>query len=59
MFYFSPWYVHLHKSKMAAVGHPEFLTFVKLALEPHVIPHFSTKLSKLNSSQWLFNYLES
>ena len=40
MFRFCPWHAHLHKSKMAAVGHLEFLTFVKLTLEPHVTPHF-------------------
>ena len=42
MFQVSLCYAHLHKSKIAAVGHLEFLTWqlVKLALEPHVIPHF-------------------
>ena len=32
--------VYLHKSKMAAVGHPEFSTFDILALESNVIPLF-------------------
>ena len=32
--------VYLHKSKMAAVGHPDFLTFDILALESIVIPLF-------------------
>ena len=28
------------KSKMAVVGHSEFLTFDRIALESYVIPHF-------------------
>ena len=40
MFYFFPSYAYLHKSKMAAVGHIEFLTFDRIALESHVIHHF-------------------
>ena len=32
--------VYLHKSKMAAVGHLDFLTFDILALKSNVIPLF-------------------
>ena len=35
-----PSYAYLHKSKMAAICHIEFLTFDRIALESHVIPHF-------------------
>ena len=40
IFHFFPSYAYLHKSKMAAVGHIEFLTFDIIALESYVIPHF-------------------
>ena len=40
MFPFFPSYAYLHKSKMAAVSHIEFLTFNRIALESHVIHHF-------------------
>ena len=33
-----PFFVYLHKSKIAAVGHLEFVTFDILALESNVIP---------------------
>ena len=40
MLHFSPSYAYLHQSKMAAVGHLGFLTFDRIALESHIIPHF-------------------
>ena len=40
MSHFFPSNAHLHKSKMAAIDHIEFLTFDRIALESHVIPHF-------------------
>ena len=38
MFYFSPSYAYLHKSKIDAVGHLAFLTFDRIALDFYVIP---------------------
>ena len=54
MFHFCPWHAHLHKSKMAAVGHLEFLTFVKLTHRASCNTSFLTNLSTPNSFQCLF-----